>query len=49
MQEVVSQERMAYELWNARSEEERRVVRMRYRCVGDDEDEGFELRLVEAA
>lgn len=49
MQEVVSQERMAYELWNARTEEDRRLVRARYRCVSDEDEENFELRLVEAA
>ena len=48
MQEIVSRERMAYELWNARSEDERAVVQSKYRCLDADEEDGREPCLEEA-
>lgn len=38
MQEVVSESRFAYELWNARTEADRERVRRTYRTLDDEED-----------
>ena len=45
MQELVSQERMAYELWKARSPEERLAVHALYRCLVDEDEDASELHL----